>query len=82
MDGGYAFLICSKDANDCESTIRKVFLAAYTVANDRGKCCQPSDDHINGMLKNKPNRRRTEMEVAVSTLLAGDQLTAWDVFGD
>jgi len=33
-------------------------------------------------MKNNLNRRRPEVEAAVTTVLAENQLTAWDAFGD
>ena len=38
--------------------------------------------HSNVAVKNSLNRRRPEMEAAVTTVLADSRLTAWDVFGD
>jgi len=36
----------------------------------------------NKLVNNFRNRRRSEMEAAVTTVLAENRLTAWDVFGD
>jgi len=44
--------------------------------------CQIGDAHINVRVENSLNRRRAEVEVAVTTVLAEKRLTPWDVFGD